>query len=146
MKKTYLFTLPGIIFLLFSYCNAQTYSFSTEELAGYTPHGPLFWIQPEGTYKGAVPCEDCPGIEVTLKFNENNTVQKSMRYIQKKTSNKKISGTWVVEAGNIVRVTFNGGRVREYYKAQAGGHLIALNEKKEKIDDRTGQFNIFNPD
>lgn len=125
---------------------AQTHSFTSEELANYKLHGPLFWIQPEGTYKGAVPCDNCPGIEVTLKFNEDNTLTKSMRYIQRSGSNKKLTGTWLVEAGNIIRVTLNGSNTREYYKAQSGGHLIALDKDKNKIEDRTGQFNIFNPD
>lgn len=146
MKTLFSTAFSGILLLLISVCQAQTYSFTSEELANYKPHGPLFWVQPEGTYKGAVPCKDCPGIEVTLEFKENNTVQKNMRYIQKNVATKRISGTWLVEAGNVVRVTFDGGKTREYYKAQSGGHLIALNEYKEKIEDRSGQFNIFNRD
>lgn len=146
MKSSLSIAFSGILLFLASISHGQTYSFSSEELANYKLHGPLFWVQPEGTYKGAVPCDDCPGIEITLEFNENNTVKKSMRYIQKNSSNKKFSGTWVVEPGNIVRITLNGSNVREYYKAQAGGHLIALNENKKKIEDRSGQFNIFNPD
>lgn len=138
--------LFGLLSLTASLTYAQTYSFSSEELANYKMRGPLFWIQPEGTYKGAIPCTDCPGIEVTLTFNEDNTVSKSMRYIQKSSANKKLKGTWLVEAGNIIRITFIGSNIREYYKAQSGGHLIALDQDKKQMEDRTGQFNIFNPD
>lgn len=114
----------------------------------WTPRGPLFFVAPSGVYKGAIPCNDCPGVEVTLNFKDNNSVVKSQRFIQSKTKKtSKHTGNWVVIEDNIVRITFSDNSPQEFYKAQNGGHLILLNNKKElKIDPAQAQFYIFNPD
>lgn len=118
------------------------------ESGEWKPRGPLYFVAPVGIYKGAVPCDDCPGIEVTLDFKENNSVVKSERYIQSKTKKtSKHTGSWVVIEDNIVRVTFPNKNLQEFYKAQNGGHLIMLNSEKElKIAPSQAQFFIFNPD
>src|SRR5690606_6177358 len=127
-------------------CSPKLRSGETSDTA-WKPLGPLFFIAHEGTYKGAVPCKDCPGIEVTLQFNENNSVVKSMRYIASKNKNAKESGTWIVIPGNIVQVTFPNKATKEYYKAQSGGHLVMLNDKRElNIHPSQAQFFIFNKD
>ena len=108
----------------------------------FVPKGPMFWVAPSGIYKGAIPCSDCPGIEVTLNFKKDYSIEKTMRYINKGGQTKKMKGTWVVQAGNIVQINYSGSV--EFYKAQAGAHLIALNAKKEVDENQTGQFNIFN--
>lgn len=70
-----------------------------------------------------------------------------MRYIASKNKNTKESGTWVVTPGNIVQVTLNNKGTKEYYKAQNGGHLVMLNDKKElNIHPSQAQFFIFNKD
>ena len=110
----------------------------------FKPRGQLFWVEPTGLYKGAIPCSDCAGIEVTLNFHADNTVEKSMRYIKKGGQTKHIKGTWVVQAGNIVEITYSLNASVEFYKAKSGAHLVALNSKKEEEKNPTGQFNIFN--
>ena len=114
----------------------------------WKPHGPLFFVAPAGKYKGAVPCKDCPGIEVSLDFKENNSVVKTMRYIQSTNKSSKDLGTWVVTSNNIIQVSYSQNiSTQEYYKAQSGGHLIMLNDKKElNINPSQAQFFIFNPD
>lgn len=112
----------------------------------FRPRGQLFWVEPAGLYKGAVPCTGCAGIEVTLNFKADNTVEKSMRYVKKNGQTKKMKGTWIVQAGNIVQVTFPTNTSAEFYKAKEGAHLVALNSKKEEEKNQTGQFNIFNKD
>lgn len=147
MRKIAVFAVFNFCTLSFFSCSAQRiYTISAKQLEEYKPHGPLFWIEPKGTYKGAIPCKDCPGIEVTLVFKADNTVKKSMRYIQSGGRIQHVSGTWLVEAGNIVRITYPGSTPKEYYKAQSGGHLIALSSEKQPIEDKSGQFNIFNQD
>lgn len=153
MNKTT--TLPlllvSLLFLLAG-CTAQRspvaggHTASTSEPAEWRPRGQMFFVAPEGKYIGAVPCKDCPGIEVSLDFHKDNSVVKSMRYIQSKTKNAKVTGTWVVTAGNIIQVTYNKAP-QEYYKAQNGGHLVMLNSKKElNINPSQAQFFIFNKD
>lgn len=149
--------LPQILFLLISSvllsCSPKisqdltSSGVSPETLDEWRPRGPLFFVAPAGVYKGAVPCDDCPGIEVTLDFKNDNSVVKSQRFIQSKTKKtSKHTGSWVVIEDNIVRISFSD-KSQEFYKAQNGGHLIMLNNNKElKIDPAQAQFFIFNPD
>ncbi|TCK83028.1 copper resistance protein NlpE N-terminal domain-containing protein [Albibacterium bauzanense] len=154
MKKYLLFILIINVVLLGSCSSKKAFTESnnpavinTEETQ-WKPHGPLFFIAPEGKYKGAIPCKDCPGIEVSLDFKDDNSVVKTMRYIQSTNKNAKDVGTWVVTSNNIIQVSYSQKTApQEYYKAQSGGHLIMLNDKKElNINPSQAQFFIFNPD
>ena len=125
--------IVSILFLLAG-CTAQRSPASgtassaaptTSEPSEWRPRGQMFFVAPEGKYIGAIPCKDCPGIEVSLDFKKDNSVVKSMRYIQSKNKNSKVTGSWVVTAGNIIQVTFNNAP-QEYYKAQNGGHLYSI--------------------
>jgi|SRR5690606_20298817 len=145
MKKLLLIIFIGINVITLNGCSQKMYPSNSE--TEWKPRGPLFFIAPEGRYKGAVPCTNCPGIEVTLNFNKDNSVVKDMRYIQSKNKNTKQSGTWVVTSNNIVQVTYTNNNHKEFYKAQNGGHLIMLNSKKElNINPSQAQFFIFNKD
>jgi hypothetical protein len=150
MGKIYLIASLLFIGLGFSSCSSKVTQngMPSNELATvkeeFRPRGQLFWVEPSGQYKGAIPCSDCPGIEVTLDFKKDYTVEKTMRYIKKGGQTKKLKGTWVVQAGNIVQISYPTNTPNEFYKAQAGAHLIALNDKKEIDKEPIGQFNVFN--
>lgn len=154
MKKHLLLLLTGGAVLLTNCTSKKILSESKQSITinneetPWKPRGPLFFIAPAGKYKGAIPCKDCPGIEVSLDFKEDNSVIKTMRYIQSTNKNVKIIGTWVVTSNNIVEVSYSQKTSpQEYYKAQSGGHLIMLNDKKElNINPSQAQFFIFNPD
>lgn len=143
MKQVYFITMILFIGVGLTSCSSKIMQ---NELVreDFVPRGPLFWIEPDGLYKGAIPCTDCAGIEVTLNFKADNTVEKSMRYIKKNGQTKKMKGTWIVQAGNIVQITYPSNTSTEFYKAKAGAHLVALNSKKEEDKNPSGQFNIFN--
>lgn len=148
MGKVYFVASLLLIGLGFSSCSSKvTGAASSGEFLSdkeeFKPRGPLFWVEPSGQYKGAIPCSDCPGIEVTLDFKKDYTVEKTMRYIKKGGQTKKLKGTWVVQAGNIVQISYVN-TPKEFYKAQSGAHLIALNAKQEIDRNPTGQFNVFN--
>jgi len=153
MKKFLLFLLV-INTLLLSRCSSKNTliennnsSTINNEEEQWSPRGPLFFIAPAGKYKGAIPCKDCAGIEVSLDFKDDNSVVKTMRYIQSTNKNAKDVGTWVVTSNNIIQVSYSQKPAQEYYKAQNGGHLIMLNDKKElNINPAQAQFFIFNPD
>jgi hypothetical protein len=150
MKKIFYVALLLFIGLGFSSCSSkitQNSGFSNElgsVKEEFKPRGQLYWVEPSGLYKGAVPCSDCAGIEVTLDFKKDYTVEKTMRYIKKDGQTKKMKGTWVVQAGNIVQISYPANTPKEFYKAQSGAHLLALNAKQEIDKNPTGQFNVFN--
>lgn len=154
MKKHLLFLLVVVTVILNSCSSKKTLSESSQSITinneetPWKPHGPLFFIAPTGKYKGAIPCKGCPGIEVSLDFKDDHTVVKTMRYIQSTNKNTKLTGTWIVTPNNIVQISYSQKTSsQEYYKAQSGGHLIMLNDKKElNIHPSQAQFFIFNPD
>lgn len=143
MKKVYFVAMILFMGVWLTSCSSKI---RQSELAKeeFRARGQLFWVEPAGLYKGAVPCTDCAGIEVTLNFKADNTVEKSMRYIKKNGRTTKTKGTWIVQAGNIVQVTYPINTSLEFYKAKSGAHLVALNSKKEEEKNQAGQFNIFN--
>lgn len=145
MKKGIYTAILIITFLSIGACSSKmgAVNVAHEE---FRPRGPYFWVQPSGVYKGAIPCSDCPGIEVTLNFKTNNTVEKSMRYIKGGRRVVNYKGSWVVQPGNIVQVSFPNNNITEYYKAKAGAHLVALNANKEEDKSPNGQFNVFSKD
>lgn len=51
-----------------------------------------------GTFKGTLPCADCPAIDATLELKPDGTFQLAEVHQQKAASNTKIDGTWTVEA------------------------------------------------
>lgn len=53
-----------------------------------------------GTFKGTLPCVDCPGIDATLELKSDGSFQLAEVHQQKAASNTKIDGTWTVEAGD----------------------------------------------
>lgn len=147
MKNLLLVLFIGLTAMSLSSCSKKIHATKGEAQKEWKPRGQLYFVAPNGKYKGAVPCKDCPGIEVTLNFDKDNSVVKDMRYIQSATKNAKHTGTWIVTNGNIVQVTYPNNSNKEYYKAQNGGHLIMLNDKKElNINPAQAQFFIFNKD
>lgn len=149
MVKVYFIAIVLLVGIGFSSCSSkirQNSGSSAEYVKEeFKPRGQLFWVEPSGLYKGAIACSDCSGIEVTLFFKKDYTVEKTMRYIKKGGKTTKMKGTWVVQAGNIVQVDYYAGKTsKEFYKAQSGAHLIALNAKQEMEENASGQFNVFN--
>ena len=56
-----------------------------------------------GTYSGVIPCADCPGIEVQIILNSDNTFQMTRRYQGKENSVYSFSGTFQWNSdGNII--------------------------------------------
>src|SRR5690606_38663632 len=98
--------LPQILLLLISSVllscsptiNQQLVNAGTaDETLELKPRGLLLLVAPSVIYKGAIPCDDCPGIEVTLNLKDDNSVVNSQRYIQSKTKKtSKHTGSWVV--------------------------------------------------
>lgn len=53
-----------------------------EEISAHTSENSLDW---NGTYKGLIPCADCPGIETTVVLNTDNTFSYTGIYLERDT-------------------------------------------------------------
>jgi len=60
-----------------------------------------------GTYTGVIPCADCPGIEVQITLNKDNTFEMTRKYQDRNVDAFVFSGTFSWnDAGSII--TLNG--------------------------------------
>ena len=82
-----------------------------------------------GTYKGTLPCADCPGIEVTLVLNNDKTYKQTLKYLERKTDFAE-EGTWEVK-GNTLTTT--KGKDVTIYKAEEN-RLVQLDKQGHKIE------------
>lgn len=83
-----------------------------------------------GEYKGTIPAADCPGIEMTLVLNKDNTFTIHSSYIDRKTVVDE-AGTFSIE-GNILTLKEKAGST-SYYKVQEG-RVVMLNAEKQPAE------------
>ncbi|WP_455592649.1 copper resistance protein NlpE [Bacteroides sp.] len=83
-----------------------------------------------GEYKGTIPAADCPGIEMTLILNKDNTFTLHSSYIDRNTEFDE-SGTFSVN-GNILTLTEKSGE-KSYYKVEEG-RVVMLNADKQAVE------------
>ncbi|MEQ9290462.1 MAG: copper resistance protein NlpE [Cyclobacteriaceae bacterium] len=57
---------------------------------------------PTGTFRGVLPCADCPGINYKLTLNEDMSYTENVMYLGKSTTAKTRSGKFEVKNENIV--------------------------------------------
>ncbi|MDO5615815.1 MAG: copper resistance protein NlpE N-terminal domain-containing protein [Cruoricaptor ignavus] len=101
MKKTILPILFGG--LLLASCNQKTEQTAEMEHAtadslstkmansGDSTETSVDW---DGTYKGTIPCADCPGIEITLTLNSDKTYIMGSKYQERENANFSDKGTF----------------------------------------------------
>ncbi len=107
---------------------------ATERSASPTPaDSSRLSVDWAGTYSGVVPCASCPGIETTITLNDDETFQRSMRYIDESPIPVTDSGTFTWnDAGSIVTLNAEDGKAQDY---QVGEHrLFMLDQQGHRID------------
>ena len=92
-----------VVFGLFS-CNSNTNNLIGED----SSKNFLDWA---GSYWGIIPCENCPGIEMELKINSDETFIFTKNYLEKENSETiievavealRLSADWAMEKDGIV--------------------------------------------
>lgn len=83
-----------------------------------------------GEYKGTIPAADCPGIEVTLILNKDNTYTQKYIYIDRDTAFDE-TGTFTIK-GNILTTTSKDNGEKFYYKVEEG-RIVMLDADKHPI-------------
>ncbi|ESU29149.1 copper resistance lipoprotein NlpE [Flavobacterium limnosediminis JC2902] len=94
---------------------------------GHTSEISLDW---DGTYKGIIPCADCPGIETNLTLNKDKTYSLSVLYQDrdKKPTITKGSFTWDSTGSNI---KLDKAGAETQYKVKEGSLVMLDREGKE---------------
>lgn len=92
----------------------------------------------QGTYKGTFPAADCPGINIVLTLNKDNTYQMTMDYIDRNSTFDE-KGTYKVD-GNML--TLSGDDGEQYYKVEEN-RLVRLDADKQPITGELANMYIL---
>ncbi|MEG1758974.1 MAG: copper resistance protein NlpE [Alistipes sp.] len=94
-----------------------------------------------GVYKGTLPAADCPGIEITLVLEADQTCSMISHYIERDTFAQK--GTYTVE-NNLLTVHFEKqGDAPDFYKIEEN-RLMMLDNEKQPITGELAAHYILN--
>lgn len=89
-----------------------------------------------GTFKGTLPCADCPGIDTTLVLDADGTYTLDTVY-QGKPGTFSTDGTWTTEAGDTtVRLDPNAKSEQDrLFAIASNGELKALDLRGQPLPD-----------
>jgi len=63
-----------------------------------------------GTYAGALPCADCPGVQARLRLNRDETYELSIQYLERDKAPSQVRGRFTWQAnGNAITLGAQGG-------------------------------------
>ncbi|HSD13822.1 MAG TPA: copper resistance protein NlpE [Flavobacterium sp.] len=86
----------------------------------------------DGTYKGVIPCADCPGIETELTLNKDKTYELSVLYRDREQKPTVTKGTFTWnDAGSIIKLDKAGTETQ--YKV-GEGRLTMLDHSGKEIE------------
>lgn len=95
----------------------------------HTSANSLDW---KGTYKGVLPCADCPGIETSVTLDSGNTYAIRTKYLGKATNKFEDHGNFVWnEAGNTITLIGVKDKVKKFFVSE--GFLTQLDSAGNKI-------------
>lgn len=97
--------------------------------AAHNSENSLDWA---GTYEGVIPCADCPGIEMKVTLNQDNTYKMSMDYMERDTkSTSKGDFEWNDEGSKITLFPEDGDASIQFqvgenrlYQLDANGNRV----------------------
>ena len=127
-KHLFFFVVAGCV-LSFNCNNKTTKGKSGETDASHNSANSLDW---QGTYKGTLPCADCPGILTELKLNNDNTYILKTKYMGKDSIAQEETGnfSWNKE-GNTITLTTARNRSGQYLVAE--NKITQLDRSGNKI-------------
>lgn len=84
-----------------------------------------------GTWRGVIPCADCPGIDYNLSLNEDNTFEETMVYQERDVTPYTRTGTWQISNG-VLQLTGPDTTMMQFDLSTAG-ELNMLDQNGQRI-------------
>ena len=133
MKKILLFSVFSVIMTMG--CTSKKDEVGTEEPAAEVAdaHNARNSLDYLGTYKGVLPCADCPGIETLIILHEDETYELKRTYLEKGEGivyEEMGSYTWKKD-GNTLEFEDTDSHLSYYFVSE--NKLIALDQEGNKI-------------
>ncbi|MCJ0742666.1 copper resistance protein NlpE [Pedobacter montanisoli] len=143
MKK--LFLLGGLAIVLLAACTSNTRkeTSSTQDTTAiatdtvHTSQNSLDW---SGTYKGILPCADCPGIETTVVLNANDTFSYMAKYQDRDFKTEDKGKIMWHDNGSVVHL--KGQETDLKYKV-GENQLIQLDTEGKEITGALSKYYIL---
>ncbi len=133
MKKIVLFSVFSAILAIG--CDSKKEEVAIEKPAAEVvdAHNAKNSLDYLGTYKGVLPCADCPGIETEIVLNKDETYVKKTKYLEKgdKVFEELGDFTWL-EDGNTLSLEGIDTAPTLYFVSE--NKLIALDQEGNKIE------------
>lgn len=127
-----------ILCLIICSCNNANNSQITDQDSNSQNPTESFW-NCWGIYQGTIPAADCPGIDVTLEINKDNTFQSKFVY-QERNITFEDQGLYTINDNILTTIGENADTV--YYKI-TDNSLKMLDQYKNEIPDEIGKLYIL---
>lgn len=127
-----------ILCLIICSCNNANNSQITDRDSNSQNPTESFW-NCWGIYQGTIPAADCPGIDVTLEINKDNTFQSKFVY-QERNITFEDQGLYTINDSILTTIGENADTV--YYKI-TDNSLKMLDQYKNEIPDEIGKLYIL---
>lgn len=127
-----------ILCLIICSCNNANNSQITDQDSNSQNPTESFW-NCWGIYQGTIPAADCPGIDVTLEINKDNTFQSKFVY-QERNITFEDQGLYTINDSILITIGENADTV--YYKI-TDNSLKMLDQYKNEIPDEIGKLYIL---
>ncbi|WP_170866172.1 copper resistance protein NlpE N-terminal domain-containing protein [Pontibacter flavimaris] len=99
-----------------------------------------------GTWRGVIPCADCPGINYTLRLNEDNTFEGTLTYQERDVEPFTRTGTWRLHAGKVALEAADNGTVPTLFELTKTGELNMLDQEGKPITTGTAPLYVLRKD
>lgn len=127
-----------ILCLIICSCNNANNSQITDQDSNSQNPTESFW-NCWGIYQGTIPAADCPGIDVTLEINKDNTFQSKFVY-QERNITFEDQGLYTINDSILTTIGENADTV--YYKI-TDNSLKMLDQYKNENPDEIGKLYIL---
>jgi uncharacterized lipoprotein NlpE involved in copper resistance len=95
-----------------------------------------------GIFYGFLPCNDCPGVKMTLSLKQNNNYLLVIQYARESSreSYEKGKYIWNDENHTVVLTPRKGGTETRQYLIDEDGNLVQLNEDGTRMVDQADRY------
>ncbi|HEY4649916.1 MAG TPA: copper resistance protein NlpE N-terminal domain-containing protein [Pontibacter sp.] len=97
-----------------------------------------------GTWRGIIPCADCPGINYNLSLNEDNTYEETMVYQERDADPFTRTGNWRITNGVLQLMGPDSAHTQ--FDLSTGGELSMLDQTGQRITGNLANMYILHKD
>ncbi|NEM97324.1 copper resistance protein NlpE N-terminal domain-containing protein [Pontibacter burrus] len=99
-----------------------------------------------GTWRGVIPCADCPGINYNLSLKNDNTFEETMIYQERDVTPYTRSGTWQIRNGILQLSGAAADTSQTQFDMSVGGELHLLDREGKRITTNLADHYVLRRD